>query len=211
MASVASINEDNLGRLVLTDGNGVNIKGILNVDIPGIDNRWGGLKFGWVHFTELERYGNVPALYQNTTHISGVCFFDKQVVPFSDNNEINLFCKYDSDKSGSFVNSRVDDMEKQIYLKENIKDNNGNVIATMATTLNGDGATPSIVTLGGEGSIIGYSDDGRAIVERADDQLIKAKRQEFMSKAIEEQKKLCIENGVDPELVNIINAERRAN
>ena len=33
----------------------------------------------------------------------------------------------------------------------------------------------------------------------------------MMAEAIKEQKKLCIANGVDPDLVNIINAEKKVN
>lgn len=42
-------------------------------------------------------------------------------------------------------------------------------------------------------------------------QRIKDEKQKFMAEAIKEQKKLCIENGVDPDLVNILNAEKKVN
>lgn len=100
-------------------------------------------------------------------------------------------------------------MEKSVYLCEEIKNEQGNTIAILSTNLIGDGSTPVIQTTGDTSSIIGYKDDGLPIVSQESDELIKNAQIKFMAKAIKEQKKLCVEKGVDPELVNMINAERR--
>lgn len=103
-------------------------------------------------------------------------------------------------------------MEKEIKLKQDVVDNNGNTIATIVVVLNGDGSTPNPMTAGSSASrIIGYNDDGTAIISNNDEELIKTAQQKFMAEAIKEQKKLCVENGVDPDLVNILNAEKKVN
>ena len=38
---------------------------------------------------------------------------------------------------------------------------------------------------------------------------IEAAKKKLMASAIKEQKKLCVENGVDPDLVNIIGLEKK--
>lgn len=100
-------------------------------------------------------------------------------------------------------------MEKVVILKDNVMDGNGNAIAKMVTRLEGDGATPLVQTTGGP-AIIGYHDDGTVILSQDNDELIKQAQQEFMATAIKEQKKLCVENSIDPELVNILNVEKKA-
>lgn len=102
-------------------------------------------------------------------------------------------------------------IKKEIRLTEDINDMNGNVCATFQTTLKGDGSTPELMVIGGQNSIIGYTDQGLPIVDKQVDKLINDKKAEFRARAIKEQKALCVENGVDPELVNIINAERKSN
>lgn len=103
-------------------------------------------------------------------------------------------------------------MKKIITLVEDIQDNNGQIIATMVTALRGDGSTPVIQTSSNnQKSVIGYKDDGSVIIDDSSNQLISIAQQKFRSKAIKEQKKLCVENGVDPDLVNIINAEKKVN
>ena len=102
-------------------------------------------------------------------------------------------------------------MEKIILLRDYVKDNDGALIATLETYLRGDGATPMIQAMGGSGSnIIGYKDNGEAIIDERADADIEAAKTKLMAEAIKEQKKFCIEKGVDPDLVNIINAERGA-
>ena len=102
-------------------------------------------------------------------------------------------------------------MEKIVVLKEDVYDNNKNKIAEMTTYLKGDGSTPVVQTIGGMDQVIGFNDNGSAILAEHDDKTIKKARKEFMSTAIKEQKELCIANGVDPDLVNIINAEKKEN
>ena len=100
-------------------------------------------------------------------------------------------------------------MEKIIQLHEVVKDDNGNKIADLNTWLEGDGSTPVIQTMGHRNfGVIGYSDDGLPIIRRDYDHIIKKAETKFMAEAIKEQKAFCEENGVDPNLVNIINAER---
>lgn len=101
-------------------------------------------------------------------------------------------------------------MIKEVKLIQNVK-NGEQIIATFQTFLRGDGATPSITTVGGYNTIIGYNDDGSAIISHDNDSLIEMERQKFRAKAIKEQKRLCVENGVDPDLVNILNAEKKVN
>lgn len=103
-------------------------------------------------------------------------------------------------------------MKKIVTLVEDIKDNNGQVVASMLTALRGDGSTPVIQTSSSnQGSIIGYHDDGSVILAESTDTLIANAEQKFRAEAIKEQKKLCIENGVDPNLVNILHAEKKVN
>lgn len=99
-------------------------------------------------------------------------------------------------------------MKKTIVLTDEVKNSNGTVVASFSTYLEGDGSTPIVQTIGGEATIVGYEDNGSPIIETSIDELIDVQRQKFMATAIKEQKALCVENGVDPELVNIINAER---
>lgn len=101
-------------------------------------------------------------------------------------------------------------MIRELKLVHDVKDN-GRTIATFQTYLRGDGATPQITTIGGVNTIIGYNDDGSAIISREDDSLIEMERQKFRAEAIKEQKKMSVENGVDPDLVNILNAEKKVN
>lgn len=103
-------------------------------------------------------------------------------------------------------------MEKIILLREHVRDSNDNELAIIETYLRGDGSTPVIQAMGGLGSnIIGYKDDGEPIIDTNEDLMIEAAKKELMAAAIKEQKKLCVENGVDPDLVNIINAEKKVN
>lgn len=98
-------------------------------------------------------------------------------------------------------------MKKTVILEEDVKNNAGQVFAKMRTVLRGDGSTPNVMSMG-MSTPIGFNDDGTAILPEQEDEVLKIHQTQMMAAAIKEQKKLCIENGVDPELVNIINAER---
>lgn len=98
-------------------------------------------------------------------------------------------------------------MKKMITLTDEITNEDGHVIAKMNVLLKGDGETPNIMTVGG--MPVGYNDDGTPIIPKYDKELIDQAHQEMMKEAIKEQKALCVENGVDPELVNILNAEKK--
>lgn len=101
-------------------------------------------------------------------------------------------------------------MQKNITLVEKVFNYKNEEIATMQTVLTGDGSTPIITVYGsGLSNIIGYNDDGTAIIDNTTNKLIEEAKPKFMAKAIKEQKKLCVENGVDPDLVNIIGLEKK--
>lgn len=76
----------------------------------------------------------------------------------------------------------------------------------MSTVLQGDGATPIVQTMGFD-TPTSYKDDGTPVYTTPDD-TIKEAQKEFMAAAIAEQKSLCKENGVDPNLVNKVGAEK---
>ena len=76
----------------------------------------------------------------------------------------------------------------------------------MSTVLQGDGATPVVQTIGFD-TPTSYKDDGTPVYTTPDD-TIKEAQKEFMAAAIAEQKSLCKENGVDPNLVNKVGAEK---
>lgn len=101
-------------------------------------------------------------------------------------------------------------MKKEVILEQPVFNSTGNKVATLSTALRGDGATPVIRTVGESATnIIGYRDDGTAIISTDADEVIENERRAFMAAAIKEQKKLCVENGVDPDLVNIIGLEKK--
>lgn len=103
-------------------------------------------------------------------------------------------------------------IKKTVGLSEDVKDNNGVVIAHLSTELTGMGETPRITTVVGSSTVIGYADNGTPIMASSDEekqQIIKDAEQKMMAIAIKEQKKLCVENGVDPDLVNIIGLEKK--
>lgn len=103
-------------------------------------------------------------------------------------------------------------MKKTVVLQDEIRDENDNKVAEMITYLRGDGSTPVVQTMGGYSTgIIGYDNNGGPIFSNVTDENIKMAEEKMMAEAIKEQKKLCIANGVDPDLVNIINAEKKVN
>lgn len=92
-------------------------------------------------------------------------------------------------------------------LSDEIKNDKNEVIARMRVILNGDGSTPNIMTMG-TSNPIGYEDDGTPIFPKTDDNLIKQRQKKMMAEAIKVQKQLTKENGIDPSVVNIIDAEK---
>lgn len=76
----------------------------------------------------------------------------------------------------------------------------------MSTMLTGDGSTPVVQTMGFD-TPTEYKDDGTPVYTTPDEQ-IKTAQKEFMAAAIAEQKSLCEENGVNPDLVNKVGAEK---
>ena len=102
-------------------------------------------------------------------------------------------------------------MEKIVLLREVVSDGDSQ-IAILETYLRGDGSTPMIQAMGGRDSnIIGYKDNGEPIIRQNEDELIKTAKIKLMAEAIKEQKKLCVENGVDPDVVNMIGLEKKVN
>jgi len=95
-----------------------------------------------------------------------------------------------------------------VKLENKVKDDNGNILYTISTTLLGDGATPMIQTMLGTKVPIGYSDDGMPIYKEFDEEEILKNEQEFMAKAISLQKILSAQNGISPDVVNMIGAEK---
>lgn len=77
----------------------------------------------------------------------------------------------------------------------------------MSAMLTGDGSTPIVQTMGFD-TPSEYKDDGTPVYTTPDEQ-IKTAQKEFMAAAIAEQKSLCKENGVDPDLVNKVGAEKQ--
>lgn len=98
-------------------------------------------------------------------------------------------------------------MKKTITLEDEVLNDDKQVIAKMQVVLRGDGSTPNIVTVGG--MPIGYHDNGTAIIPETPQEKLDEAHQNMMAVAIKEQKALCVENGVDPDLVNILNAEKQ--
>lgn len=99
----------------------------------------------------------------------------------------------------------------ELILKDEAKDKNGSVIATFETVLEGDGATPLVMTKGVNPVIKGYLDNGMPIFDDSSDEIVDAAHQEFMAKAIATQKTLTAANGGDPDKVNVIGAENDEN
>lgn len=66
-----------------------------NPDLPFEFNtptagRWGGLKIGWVTFDKWGWAGRVPAIYTDSTHLTGIAMWDRYIVPFVDGWAWNL-------------------------------------------------------------------------------------------------------------------------
>lgn len=99
------------------------------------------------------------------------------------------------------------EFNKTVILSGDVKDDNGNVFASMRTVLEGDGSTPVVMTVGNQ-EILGFKDDGTPITPEIQEDKLKAAQKELQAEAIKQQKELCVENGVDPELVNIIKNKK---
>lgn len=56
--------------------------GTFNFNVP--TSGWGGLKIGWVKFDDLSWAGRVPAIYTDSTHLTGIAMWDRYIVPFVD-------------------------------------------------------------------------------------------------------------------------------
>lgn len=100
-------------------------------------------------------------------------------------------------------------INKVINLYEEVKDDNGSVKYRIDTVLSGNGETPILRTIGLE-KPIGYNDNGEAIISEVDEEDLKKRQKNFMAEAIRVQKDLCVENGVDPSLVNYFGAEKES-
>lgn len=100
-------------------------------------------------------------------------------------------------------------INKVVNLYEEVKDNNGNVKYRIDTMLSGNGETPILRTIGLE-KPIGYTDSGEAIISEVNEEELKKRQKDFMAEAIRVQKDLCVENGVDPNLVNYFGAEKES-
>lgn len=98
-------------------------------------------------------------------------------------------------------------MEKQVLLQDSVKNDQGQVVARMRVILNGDGSTPNVMTMG-DGTPIGFNDDGSPIYPDKDNATLKSAQQALMAQAIKEQKALTKENGGDPSTVNMVGAEK---
>lgn len=98
-------------------------------------------------------------------------------------------------------------MKKTVVLTDEVKDSDERLIARMRVVLDGDGSTPNVMTMGTDNPI-GYNDDGTPIFPDIDDSLLKSAQQRMMAQAIKVQKQLTKENGIDPSVVNIIDAEK---
>ena len=100
-------------------------------------------------------------------------------------------------------------IKKEVNLYEDVVDENGNLMYRIDTVITGNGETPVMRTIG-LNAPVGYQDNGEVILKDIDEDRLKIKQKEFMAEAIKEQKNLCVENGVDPSLVNYFGAEKES-
>lgn len=100
------------------------------------------------------------------------------------------------------------EFNKTIILSGDVQNDAGKTFAQMQTVLKGDGSTPVVMTMG-TNEIHGFDDTGKPIFAEIDEDKLKQAQKELQAEAIKQQKELCVENGVDPDLVNIINAEKK--
>lgn len=101
-------------------------------------------------------------------------------------------------------------ISKAVELTGEVTNPDGSRLCTIYCKAYGDGSTPTYtVAGGGSRQILGYRDDGSVILADNINDLIDDACAKIMAQAIKISKELCVENGVDPELVNIINAEKK--
>lgn len=100
-------------------------------------------------------------------------------------------------------------IKKEVNLYEDVIDENGNLMYRIDTVITGNGETPVMRTIG-LNTPVGYRDNGEVILKDINEDRLKIKQKEFMAEAIKEQKNLCVENGVDPSLVNYFGAEKES-
>lgn len=85
--------------------------GTFNFNVP--TSRWGGLKIGWVRFDDWGWAGRVPAIYTDSTHLTGIAMWDRYIVPFVDGWAWNMIDKglvgsvNTNDKNGVLVGAHA--------------------------------------------------------------------------------------------------------
>ena len=85
--------------------------GTFNFNVP--TSRWGGLKIGWVRFDDWGWAGRVPAIYTDSTHLTGIAMWDRYIVPFVDGWAWNMTDKglvgsvNTNDKNGVLVGAHA--------------------------------------------------------------------------------------------------------
>lgn len=85
--------------------------GTFNFNVP--TSRWGGLKIGWVKFDDWGWAGRVPAIYTDSTHLTGIAMWDRYIVPFVDGWAWNMTDKglvesvNTNDKNGVLVGAHA--------------------------------------------------------------------------------------------------------
>lgn len=98
--------------------------------------------------------------------------------------------------------------QKFITVEGSYVGKDGNVLMNLKSVLYGDGATPTYISFGTGDTIEGYNDDGSPILSDLLEKEQKQVEQQFMAYLIKEQKAFSKENGIDPSVVNIIDAEK---
>lgn len=93
-------------------------------------------------------------------------------------------------------------IKKEITLTADILDSNGNAVYTMNTMVSGDGTLPMMTTTLKAQAPVSYTDLGVPVYSDIPDADMTQATQEFMARAIKEQKALTVENGGDPSTVN---------
>ena len=85
--------------------------GTFNFNVP--TSGWGGLKIGWVKFDDWSWAGRVPAIYTDSTHLTGIAMWDRYIVPFVDGWAWNMTDKglvesvNTNDKNGVLVGTHA--------------------------------------------------------------------------------------------------------
>lgn len=98
-------------------------------------------------------------------------------------------------------------IKKEITLTADILDSDGNPVYTMSTMVSGDGTLPLMTTTLKAQAPVSYTDLGVPVYSDVSDDDITQATQDFMARAIKEQKALTVENGGDPSTVNSNKSE----